>query len=79
MLGSAKVDPQPEDWVLEPGTFGAYLVCDDPAALLDRCVAHGATVLRPLHQTDYGSLEFAVRDPEGNQFAFGTYEGHRAT
>lgn len=79
MLGSVKEDPAPGDWILEPGTFGAYLVCDDPATLLERATRHGATVLRPLHETPYGSTEFAVCDPEGNRFAFGTYRGHGAT
>ena len=33
------------------------------------------TVIRPLASTDYGSQEFAVRDPEGNAWSFGTYRG----
>jgi uncharacterized glyoxalase superfamily protein PhnB len=28
-----------------------------------------------LHDTDYGSRDFAVRDPEGNRWSFGTYRG----
>ena len=28
-----------------------------------------------LHETDYGSRDFAVRDPEGNRWSFGTYRG----
>jgi hypothetical protein len=27
------------------------------------------------HDTDYGSRDFAVRDPEGNRWSFGTYRG----
>jgi uncharacterized glyoxalase superfamily protein PhnB len=38
-------------------------------------VAAGAEVLQPLHDTDYGSRDFAVRDPEGNRWSFGTYRG----
>jgi uncharacterized glyoxalase superfamily protein PhnB len=26
-----------------------------------------------LHNTDYGSRDFACRDPEGNLWSFGTY------
>ena len=26
-----------------------------------------------LHDTDYGSRDFACRDPEGNLWSFGTY------
>ena len=32
-------------------------------------------VLRELHDTDYGSRDFAVLDPEGNRWSFGTYRG----
>jgi hypothetical protein len=28
-----------------------------------------------LHDTDYGSRDFAVRVPEGNRLSFGTYRG----
>jgi uncharacterized glyoxalase superfamily protein PhnB len=38
-------------------------------------VAAGAEVVQPLHDTDYGSRDFAVRDPEGNLWSFGTYPG----
>lgn len=40
-----------------------------------RAVAAGATMVRELVETDYGSLDFAVRDPEGNIWSFGTYRG----
>jgi uncharacterized glyoxalase superfamily protein PhnB len=29
--------------------------------------------VRELIDTDYGSREFSVRDPEGNLWSFGTY------
>lgn len=74
MLGSARDDPD-DTWPLAPGSFGAYVVCDDPDALYERATAAGATVLQGLHDTDYGSRDFAVRDPEGNRWSFGTYRG----
>ena len=37
--------------------------------------AAGAQILAGLHETDYGSRDFAVRDPEGNRWSFGTYRG----
>jgi uncharacterized glyoxalase superfamily protein PhnB len=46
--------------------------------LFARATAAGATVLRELHETDYGSRDFAVRDPEGNLWSFGTYRGEPA-
>ncbi|WP_326561262.1 VOC family protein [Micromonospora sp. NBC_01796] len=62
-------------WKLSPGTFGAYVVTDDPDALFARATAAGAKVVRDLHDTDYGSRDFIVLDPEGNHWSFGTYRG----
>jgi uncharacterized glyoxalase superfamily protein PhnB len=74
MLGSARDDPG-NPWTLTPGTAGCYVVTDDPDALHARAVAAGAQVVAELHDTDYGSRDFAVRDPEGNLWSFGTYRG----
>lgn len=74
MLGSA-TDAPDDPWSLRPGTFGAYVVTDDPAALFERVTAAGAQVTRKLTDTDYGSREFAVVDPEGNHWSFGDYRG----
>jgi uncharacterized glyoxalase superfamily protein PhnB len=59
-----------------PGTFQAYVVCDDPDALFARAVENGAVVVSGLSDKDYGSRDFSVRDPEGNKWSFGTYRGH---
>jgi len=64
-----------DHWALQPGTFGAYVVTDEPDKLFARAKASGATVLKELHETDYGSRDFAVLDPEGNHWNFGTYRG----
>ena len=69
MLGTA--DPGSQS----PGTSRCYAVCDDPDTLFKRAVEHGATVTRELTDQDYGSREFGVTDPEGNQWSFGTYRG----
>ena len=74
MLGSASDDPA-DPWPLRPGTFGAYAVTDDPDTLYARATAAGAEVTRALNESDYGSREFSVRDPEGNSWSFGTYRG----
>lgn len=74
MLGSAKDDPSAV-FSLRPGTFGAYAVTDDPDALYERAVKAGASVVREPSDTDYGSRDFIVRDPEGNLWSFGTYRG----
>lgn len=74
MLGSAR--PDKPSRVTEPGNFSAYVVTSDPDALHARAVAHGARVTNELHDTDYGSRDFAIEDPEGNHWTFGTYAGH---
>jgi uncharacterized glyoxalase superfamily protein PhnB len=74
MLGSLRDDPQ-DVWRFEPGTFGCYAVVDDPDALFAEVSAAGAEIAMDLHDTDYGSRDFAVRDPEGNLWFFGTYRG----
>jgi uncharacterized glyoxalase superfamily protein PhnB len=75
MLGSMR-DVNPEgQWSPQPGTFAAYVVADDIDALHARIAAAGAEITRPPHDTDYGSRDFAIKDPEGNHWSFGTYRG----
>ena len=72
MLGSVKADGLPP----HPGQGAIYLVAsapDDVDALHARAVAAGARVVRPLHDTDYGSHDFSCADPEGNVWSVGTY------
>ena len=59
-----------------PGTSAVYVVCEDPDDLFARASAAGAEVVMGLTDTDYGSRDFSVRDPEGNVWSFGTYPGH---
>jgi len=74
MLGSHKPGAQ---WSREPGTAGGYVVTADPDGLYERILSRKAEVVRPLAQTDYGSNEFIVRDPEGNLWSFGDYAGEQ--
>lgn len=55
------------------GPASLYVVVKDVDAHHDRAVANGVVVLMPLTDQDYGSREYAVRDPEGNLWTFGTY------
>jgi uncharacterized glyoxalase superfamily protein PhnB len=59
----------------DPGAFGAYVVTADPDGVYRRARAAGAEITAELHETDYGSRDFAARDPEGNRWSFGTYRG----
>ena len=40
-------------------------------AFYAECVAQGATILKPLAATDWGTKGFYVEDPDGNIIAFG--------
>jgi uncharacterized glyoxalase superfamily protein PhnB len=79
MLGSQKDDEygrrfkSPEE-LGGTETSSAYLVVSDADAVHARAVAAGAQVVRPLQNTDYGSREFSVRDPEGHTWSAGTYD-----
>lgn len=57
------------------GAVSVYVVADDPDAVHARCDTAGARIVRGLTEQDYGSREFAVADPEGNLWSFGTYRG----
>jgi uncharacterized glyoxalase superfamily protein PhnB len=51
-----------------------YATCDDPDALYARATKAGAEITMELTDQEYGSRDFGVRDLEGNQWNFGTYE-----
>jgi uncharacterized glyoxalase superfamily protein PhnB len=55
------------------GRTAVYLVVDDPDAIHERAQGAGAEILMEPTDQDYGSRDFAARDPEGNIWAFGTY------
>jgi uncharacterized glyoxalase superfamily protein PhnB len=59
---------------LPPGTGSIYVVTQDPAAILKRATAAGATVVADLREESYG-IGFTVRDPEGVFWSFGDYAG----
>ena len=72
MLGSVRDGAEGPS---SPGTFGAYVVTDDVDGVYQRARAAGAEITAEPHDTDYGSHDFAARDPEGNRWSFGTYRG----
>jgi uncharacterized glyoxalase superfamily protein PhnB len=67
MLGARRADDIPS------GPTTTYIVVDDPDAHHDRAKAAGAEIVRELVDQDYGSREYAARDPQGNVWSFGTY------
>jgi uncharacterized glyoxalase superfamily protein PhnB len=74
MFGAVRDDSDYGKIAQPPGSSAIYVVVDDADALHDRAVAAGADVVMALTDQDYGSRDFAVRDPEGNLWSFGTYD-----
>jgi uncharacterized glyoxalase superfamily protein PhnB len=72
MLGSHKPDGP---FSQQPGTTAGYVVTDDIEAVLTRARALGVDVPDAPTEQDYGSRDVSLRDPEGNQWTFGTYAG----
>jgi uncharacterized glyoxalase superfamily protein PhnB len=63
-------------------TAGIYIALESPAAIdaaYARAKAAGAEVTREIEETDYGSREFSVCDPEGRLWSFGTYRPQAGT
>ena len=55
------------------GPTAVYVALDDPDAHHDRAVAAGTEIVMGLTDQEYGSCDYAARDPEGNVWCFGTY------
>ena len=71
MLGSEPAEPGPEG--PRAGRGWLYVAVDDPDALFERTQSAGAEVLQEPHDTEWGSRDFSIRDPEGNMWNFGSY------
>ncbi|ATY10470.1 glyoxalase [Amycolatopsis sp. AA4] len=75
MLGSCG---GPADGVhdeMKPGASAVYVVSDRVDEIYARVREAGAEISLELHDTDYGSHTFTVRDPEGNAWTIGSYRG----
>ncbi len=78
MLGSLR--PNDPLGMVSPAAAGGVTQCiyigldSGLDALFARAETAGAETVRALSHTDYGSREFAVRDPEGHLWCFGDYQ-----
>jgi uncharacterized glyoxalase superfamily protein PhnB len=78
MLGSGKDDEfgrgftSPSE-IGDKETRNVYIVVPDADAVYARAKAVGGRIVRELQNTDYGSREFCVKDPEGHSWSVGTY------
>lgn len=66
MLGPAE-----GEHATQPATV--YVVVADADAHHARAKAAGAEIVTDLRDTDYGSRDYAAKDPDGNSWWFGTY------
>ena len=62
-----------QDSPFDLGPCAIYVVVEDPDAHHAQAVAAGAEIVYPLTDQDYGSRDYAARDPEGFVWCFGTY------
>ena len=72
MVGTAGVGREPFRSLPAGGRL-LYCGIDDVDALHKRVRAAGGDIALEITDTDYGSRDFTVRDPEGSLWAFGTY------
>ncbi|MEV0635494.1 VOC family protein [Streptomyces sp. NPDC050619] len=73
MLGSKGSGGVFDTAMKDAGPAGVYVVVDDVDAHHQRAVDHGAEILMPPTDQDYGSRDYMARDAEGNIWSFGTY------
>jgi uncharacterized glyoxalase superfamily protein PhnB len=76
MLGTAGAGREPFSGLPAGGGL-VYLAVDDVDDLHARAREAGADVALEPMDTDYGSRDFTLRDPEGNLWALGTYRPGR--
>ena len=75
MLGSTG---HPADGIhdaMQPGHSAIYVVSEHVDAIHAKAVRAGAEITAELHDTDFGSHTFSLRDTEGNAWTIGTYRG----
>jgi uncharacterized glyoxalase superfamily protein PhnB len=83
MLGSSRDDEygrlfkSPEE-LGGTETRSTYIVVADADAVYARAQAAGGKIVRPIQNTEYGSREFTVKDPEGHSWSVGTYDPWKA-
>ncbi|GAA1240187.1 VOC family protein [Prauserella halophila] len=75
MIGSRRPEAHDGAGAAQQAPQWIYVVTTDPDAVYERALAAGAVVAQEPHDTDYGSRNVAIADPEGTVWVFGTYPG----
>jgi uncharacterized glyoxalase superfamily protein PhnB len=78
MLGSQKDDEYGRNFKAPKDLGGfetccTYVVVPNADAVYRRAQEERASITRPLEETQYGSREFSLKDPEGHTWSVGTY------
>lgn len=79
MLGSAEGEGDYPKWVQPPAhvgdvvSVGLYVIIEDVDAHHARARDHGAEILLPLTDQDYGGRDYTCRDLQGYVWTFGSY------
>jgi uncharacterized glyoxalase superfamily protein PhnB len=73
MLGSSGDDGMKSPQTLGATTQALYVYVPDVDEHFERARLAGAEITPPPQDTDFGSRQYHVRDPEGHMWAFGTY------
>jgi len=73
MLGSVRDDGLQTPQALGAATQALCVYVPDLDEHFERARSAGAEVIAPPQETDFGSREYHVRDPEGHLWTFGTY------
>ena len=73
MLGSSREDGLKSPQILGAATQALYVYVPDVDEHFERARSAGAEITTPPQDTDFGSREYHVRDPEGHMWTFGSY------
>ncbi|WP_328679357.1 VOC family protein [Streptomyces sp. NBC_00322] len=73
MLGSKGTGSEFDKLMESGGPMGVFVHVDDVDAHHSRALEHGADVVMPPTDQDYGARDYMARDIEGNVWSFGTY------
>ena len=76
-VSSRRTSSPESPWAHVP--HGLYIVVNDADGFYERARAAGAEIASPIVDQPYGSREFALRDPEGHLWGFGTYDMAQGT
>jgi uncharacterized glyoxalase superfamily protein PhnB len=75
MLGSTGYPADGVHDAMKPGSSTIYVVSAHVDAIHAKVAGAEAEITVELHDTDFGSHTFSLRDPEGNAWTIGTYRG----